>query len=413
LQVGALKKPNEGLHSAIRQSPLLSRDGLLEYLFARAFSGLVYSQIWEDPEVDLAALRLTPDCHVVAIASGGCNVLSYLIDDPARITAVDLNGAHVALNRLKLAAARGLPDWDSFFRFFGAADEKANIDAYWRFLAPRLDDASRTYWEGRSLGCLGSRRNSNIARNAYHHRLLGYFIGLTHVIARLYGVDLREVLRARTREQQRDVFETKLAPLFDKRLIRWATSRRVSLYGLGIPPAQYGALEASGAGNIAAVLRERVERLACGFPIESNYFAWQAFGRTYPAGGDGPMPPYLKRENFTLVRDRAERVDVRHGSLTRYLEDCDDRSHDRYVLLDAQDWMSDAQLNALWAAISRTAKPRARVIFRTASEPSLLPGRLDPTILARWEYEAEQSSAFTARDRSGIYGGFHLYRLRD
>ena len=33
------------------------------------------------------AMALTPDCHVVAIASGGCNILSYLTADPARITA--------------------------------------------------------------------------------------------------------------------------------------------------------------------------------------------------------------------------------------------------------------------------------------------------------------------------------------
>jgi S-adenosylmethionine-diacylglycerol 3-amino-3-carboxypropyl transferase len=81
------------------------------------------------------------------------------------------------------------------------------------------------------------------------------------------------------------------------------------------------------------------------------------------------------------------------------------------VLLDAQDWMSDAQLAALWREITRTARPGARVIFRTAAEPSLLSGRLDPQLLGRWRYEATASLAFTARDRSAIYGGFHLYVL--
>jgi S-adenosylmethionine-diacylglycerol 3-amino-3-carboxypropyl transferase len=49
------------------------------------------------------------------------------------------------------------------------------------------------------------------------------------------------------------------------------------------------------------------------------------------------------------------------------------------------------------------------VIFRTAAEPSLLPGRVAPEILDRWRYEAEQSQALGSRDRSAIYGGFHLY----
>ena len=83
------------LNQAVRRNRAFSREGLLEIMFTWAFKGLVYPQIWEDPEVDMEALALTPQCHVVAIASGGCNVLSYLIADPGRITAVDLSRAHI------------------------------------------------------------------------------------------------------------------------------------------------------------------------------------------------------------------------------------------------------------------------------------------------------------------------------
>ena len=38
--------------------------------------------------------------------------------------------------------------------------------------------------------------------------------------------------------------------------------------------------------------------------------------------------------------------------------------------------MSDAQLNALWAEMTRTARPGARAVFRTAAEASPLPGRV-------------------------------------
>jgi S-adenosylmethionine-diacylglycerol 3-amino-3-carboxypropyl transferase len=110
------------LNQAVRRNHAFSTDGLLEILFTFAFKGLVYPQIWEDPDVDMAALAMTPECHVVAIASGGCNVLSYLLADPGRITAVDLSHAHVALARLKLAALCHLPSWQSFYRFLGAAD---------------------------------------------------------------------------------------------------------------------------------------------------------------------------------------------------------------------------------------------------------------------------------------------------
>ena len=59
--------------------------------------------------------------------------------------------------------------------------------------------------------------------------------------------------------------------------------------------------------------------------------------------------------------------------------------------------------------IARTAAEGARVIFRTAAPETLLPGRLSHAILARWDYRCDASREFTARDRSAIYGGFHLY----
>jgi S-adenosylmethionine-diacylglycerol 3-amino-3-carboxypropyl transferase len=407
LDTGHSAQGRDRLKAAVGCGSALSREGLLEHLFAWMFKGLVYPQIWEDPEIDIEALEITPQSHVVAIASGGCNILSYLIADPQRITAVDLNKTHVALCRLKLSAVTNLPGWDSFYRFFGEADEQANINAYWRFLSAALDPETRAYWEGRGSFGLGRRRISLFSRNFYRHGLLGHCIGFGHAVARLYGVDPRDVLRARSMEEQRGYFDTYLAPLFDKRMIRWVAARQVSLYGLGIPPAQYEALV--GRGDMATVLRQRVERLACGFSLNDNYFAWQAFGRSYAEQAAGPLPPYLRARHFDTIRARVPRVEVLNRSFTEYLQTRPDQSLDRYVLLDAQDWMTDAQLNALWSEITRTARPGARVIFRTAAEPTLLPGRVQEETLGRWQYQAERSHELTLRDRSAIYGGFHLY----
>ncbi|MEO1309138.1 MAG: DUF3419 family protein, partial [Pseudomonadota bacterium] len=80
-------------------------------------------------------------------------------------------------------------------------------------------------------------------------------------------------------------------------------------------------------------------------------------------------------------------------------------------LLDAQDWMTDAQLNALWDQITRTAMSGARVIFRTGGAPDILPGRVVAETLGRWSYDADASTKGFAADRSAIYGGFHLYRF--
>jgi len=401
----------KAVKAAAVQSGELSKQGLLERAFAFAFRGLVYAQIWEDPLVDMEALAITPDSRIVTIASGGCNVLSYLTAYPAAITAVDLNTAHVALNRLKLTAALHLPDHASFRRFFGDADTAQNIDAYQRYVRPHLDETSRAYWEGRDL--IGRRRIGGFARGIYKRGLLGGFIGVAHALAKLYRIDPRELLEAGSQEEQRAIFEQRFAPMFDKKFVRWLTDQPASLFGLGIPPAQYEALAGDHPQGMAAVLRARLAKLACDFDIRENYFAWQAFGRGYGKAPNAPVPPYLEEANYRAVVDRVDRVDVRHVNMVDHLRAQPAASLDRYVLLDAQDWMTDAQLGALWAEITRTARPGARVLFRTAAEPTLLPGRVPEAILSRWHYAEEESLDFTCRDRSSIYGGVHLYRFAD
>ena len=400
---------NLRLRQAVHRHKPVTRQGIQERLFTLAFSGLVYPQIWEDPVVDLEALGLKAGERLIAIASGGCNVLSYLASAPVTITAVDLNPAHVALNKLKFAALLHLPDYTAFCRFFAEADAQQNIDAYYAYLHPHLDAATRTYWDSRDR--LGRRRIGYFRSNVYRHGLLGGFIGAGHLLARLHGANPRRLLAAKNRAEQLRTFERELAPLFKKRHIRWLLDRPSALFGLGIPPSQFAALKGAEA-SMADVLEARLKRLACDFDLADNYFAWQAFGRRYASGGSGPLPLYLQRSGFEALRLRAGDIAVVHASLTEHLSRQPAASLDAYVLLDAQDWMTDAQLNALWAEIVRTAKPGARVIFRTAGEETILPGRVPDAILSRFDYDRDACREWTAKDRSSIYGGFHRYVLR-
>jgi S-adenosylmethionine-diacylglycerol 3-amino-3-carboxypropyl transferase len=405
-----LLRGNARLKQAVYQHRALSRAGLSERLFTLLFSGLVYPQIWEDPDVDMEAMQLSEGHRVVTIASGGCNVLAYLTRSPATVEAVDLNPAHVALNRLKLAALAHLPSYADFHRFFGEPGNRHNSLAYDRFIAPHLDESSRRYWERRRLR---GRRIDVFQRDFYRTGLLGWFIATGHLAARLHGVDPRRLTEAKSLDEQRRFFEDELAPVFGKPLLRWATAQKASLFGLGIPPAQYDSLVTSGDGTMASVLKARLEKLACDFPLADNYFAWQAFARRYPREGEGALPAYLDRASYATIRANAPSVSIRHANVAELLARKPAGSVDRYVLLDAQDWMTDGQLNTLWTEIIRTAAIGARVIFRTAAEPSILPGRVSQSILDHWDYRQEESLDFSARDRSAIYGGFHLYVLKD
>ncbi len=393
------------LSAAVHRNRAFSREGVAERLFTRAFRGLVYPQIWEDPAVDMAALDIGADDELVCIASGSCNVMSYLTAGPKSVMAVDLSPAHVALGRLKFAAAAHLPGHAEFRRLFVDAADPRNVDAFYRHIAPNLDDETLAFWTAR--GPLGRRRIEMFARGFYRHGALGRFIGFGHGVARLFGVRIADFANCRAIEEQRAFFDRKIAPAFDSRLVRLLASSRASLIGLGIPPAQYEALAGAAAGGVVEVMKQRTRKLLCDFPLSQNWFARQAVLRGY--GPDGALPPYLEAQNFETLRAHVGCASIRNESLTDLLDRLPDASKHGFVLLDAQDWMTDTQLNALWTALTRVAAPGARVIFRTAAEPTLLPGRVSDDLLAQWEYREEESRAGTEADRSAIYGGFHLY----
>jgi S-adenosylmethionine-diacylglycerol 3-amino-3-carboxypropyl transferase len=402
---------NEKLKDALLQHAALSPAGMSERVFGWLFSGLVYAQIWEDPEVDMQAMDLAEGHRIVTIGSGGCNMLAYLSRRPASIDVVDLNPNHIALNRLKLAAFRHLPDHASVRRLLGEHSVKSNVRLYDRHIAPNLDAATRRHWDARGLD--GRRRIAVFNRNIYRTGLLGRFISIGHLIARSHGVRLEELAQTRSLREQRMFFDSRIAPLFDKPLIRWLTRQKSSLFGLGIPPQQYDELASlADDGTIAPVLRHRLEKLCCHFLLKDNYFAWQAFMRRYPKPEEGILPTYLQEQHYCAIRDAADRVTVDHASFTELLAKKPANSVDRYVLLDAQDWMNPRQLNELWTEITRTAAEGARVIFRTAAEESILNGKLAPDLLAQWDYHADRSQILNRQDRSAIYGGFHIYEKR-
>src|SRR5580693_9401712 len=124
---------------AVRNSSTQDESTIWDRMYAFWLRRLVYTQIWEDPEADLAALQLPIGSTIVTISSGGCNALSYLIAQPAQVFAVDLNEAHLSLLKLKLAGLRGLSSYNDFWQFFGEGASAANAELYRQRLWLLLD----------------------------------------------------------------------------------------------------------------------------------------------------------------------------------------------------------------------------------------------------------------------------------
>jgi S-adenosylmethionine-diacylglycerol 3-amino-3-carboxypropyl transferase len=393
---------------AVRNSRDETEATVWDRLFAFWFRRLVYTQIWEDPEADLAALQLPLGSTIVTISSGGCNALSYLTAQPAQVYAVDFNEAHLSLLKLKLAGLRAFSDYAEFWQFFGEAASRSNAALYRERLRPWLDTDARSYWDKRNV--LGRPRHSYFTDGFYRHGMLGRFIGLAHLLAKVAGIDLAALLNGKPDAPERVQALDRLHRLFHSPLARLITGTPALLFSLGIPPQQRALLGADAPLN--EVLHERLLRLINVHPNETNYFAWQALSRSYPGPGDRCLPPYLQRSQFGRMRNGAGLIIPVHANLRLFLEGLPAREVDAVVLLDSQDWMAPEEIAALWNAIDRTGSDDVRVIFRTAGAASPLESEALAPLRKIWRRDDERSAIGFERDRSGIYGGFHCYVRR-
>lgn len=402
---------------AVKQKDSSKRQSILQKLFAVWFDAFVYNQIWEDPRVDLQALKLDENSRVLTISSGGCNALNYLIANPKSVTAVDLNRHHIYLLRLKIAALENLSADTDFFNFFGYGKHARNLTNYQKFIAPNLDQKTKEFWETSSFfGKLshGKRINFFDKSGLYEHSRNGYFLRFFHRLARLFGIKPEEILKAETLGEQAEIYQTQIAPFFDSFIIKTVGKLPITMFGLGIPPQQYEELkkDLEAGGNIIDIYRERTMRLACDYPIDENYFAWQAFARRYDTEKRRAVPEYLKAENYEVLKANANRVKTKIGSITEEIRQAPKDSFNRFVFLDAQDWMNAEAMTDLWQAIAENAPKDARIIFRTASSASPIETNLPKDLRAKFFYEEDLSKQLFKQDRASIYGGFHLYILK-
>jgi S-adenosylmethionine-diacylglycerol 3-amino-3-carboxypropyl transferase len=406
------------LKKAVHHHRLASRRGLLERMFTLWFRGFVYNQIWEDPRVDAAALDLGPASSLLTISSGGCNILNYLVHRPRRIVAVDLNANHMALTRLKLAALEHLPDYEAFYNFFGYGRHTDNLPNYRRYIRDHLDADTRRFWESTDWvgNTIGPKRIGYFKHGLYERAKLGQFFRMVHGIARTIGRDPARLVTAKTLTEQERIFDETFGPLFENWLVRWLGRQPVAVYSLGIPPSQHQAmLEEHGndGGKLFDMYKQRVRRLACGFPLEDNYFAWQAFSRRYDHEGRRGLPDYLKPEHYETIKPLVGRVETHVSSLGDYLQTESPGSLNGFIFLDSQDWMPPHVIEDLWRQVVRVGAPETKVIFRTAGEKSPVETALSPATRRRFFYDTERSAELHKQDRSSIYGMFHLYRMVD
>ena len=82
---------------------------IVEFLRRKIYSQkIIFNCCWEDPLLDIEALQINDNDNILCITSAGCNILTYLLQNPKHIYAIDVNPCQNALLQLKIAYIKQL-----------------------------------------------------------------------------------------------------------------------------------------------------------------------------------------------------------------------------------------------------------------------------------------------------------------
>lgn len=348
---------------------------------------LMFAQSWEDPECDRAALAVQPGDQVLAITSGGDNVLDFLRDDPARIVAIDINPAQAFLFEVKRAAFRRL-DHAGLLRLLGVTGTEGAIDLY-RSIKGDLSPAARTFFDARERWFA----DGLLTQGGFER----YFTLLRRIIRLAVGrATINELFRLDASEQA-DFYRR------DWDRWRWRALMRIgcskALLGNRLDPTWFADSQASDFGGHFLALGEHV---LVALPAKQNYFLAQILLGRYL---DPARPAYLLAENFATIRDRIDRVELVVAGIEDGLRSLSDRSIDAFALSNVFEYSPSIVFAQSKDEVVRVAKQGARVAHRNL----LAPRRFAED--ERFIVDAELSERLRAADRGFIYSRFEAAHL--
>jgi len=310
---------------------------------------LVFSQVREDPSVDVALVGPTGDDHVVVVTSAGCTALAMLAAGAGRVTAVDCNHAQNDLAEA-VTGALSVLDHGSMLAFLGARGVRApeRLDLYDR-IRPVLTDGARQRWDS-------SQRL--VGRGLIHAGLteracVPLAFAIRHLVERPSTVSA--LLGAGDAATQRDVFDRR----WDNR--RWRAMFAITLNRFTCRPLYKGFFDNVDEARFAEAFRSGVDHALRDVPIGENWYVHDLFEGGYRANS---LPPHLRIEAQATIAANRDRLSIVDGSVGALLRSLPAGDVTGFCLSNVGEWLSPDDFAALLKEVVRAAAPGAVVVFR-------------------------------------------------
>ena len=359
---------------------------------SKVFKDILYAQCWEDPEMDRVAFQIKPGDNILSITSGGCNALSFLLDDPGTVTCLDLNRYQNYLLNIKINAFKALTH-NEILEFFGISISSRRWELYQK-IKPFLPDDQQVYW---------ANKTADINQGILHS---GRYEKYMHLLKRIFRIligknIISELFNASTVEERQELYQKK----WDN--FRWRIFCMIFLSrtfaSLFFDKAFYKYLEPS--FSFRTYYKSAVKRAVTELPVTKNYFLAYILLGNYSKDN---FPPYLRKENYELVRNRVDRIQMVTSGCIEYFRLLPSDTITQFNFTNIFEWMSPDEFGQLLRETIRIGKDGAILTYRnhlvTRNRPESLSLQLTPNL--------KLSEELHNKDLSFIYKAYVIEQIK-
>jgi S-adenosylmethionine-diacylglycerol 3-amino-3-carboxypropyl transferase len=349
-----------------------------------SFEAIRYAQLWEDADVLLLGLASQPGATLVSICSAGDNALAMLTLDPARVVAVDLSTAQIECLTIRIAAYRALTH-DEFLQLMGSRASTRRGELLNKAGAA-LPTSSQSFWAQRRDAVIRYGLGGVGKFERYFRIFNRYLLPLVHDRATVDAV-----LTSRPRAE-RERFMRERWNSWRWRILLQAFFSRFTMGRLGRDPAFFDQVEGSVADHVA---RRMVHACVDLDPADNPYLHWVLRGCHGAA-----LPLAWRAENFETIRGRLDRLDIRAGSLERFMSTGE--KADGFNLSDIFEYMTPEAFHDVYSGVVAASNAGARLVYWNMMVPRRRPASFE----TRVKRLAEVEQRGKAIDKAFFYSDF-------
>lgn len=337
----------------------------------------IYAFTWEDPRVDRQLLNINKDDVILAITSAGDNVMDYLMEQPKRIHAVDLNPNQNHLLELKVAAFTNLDHTDCW-KLFGEGYHEDFRGLLINKLSPHLSSNAFQFW-------LNKTRTFKHRGGLYRTGGSGYGIALVRRLFKMFGLTSRvsTFCEVETLAEQRELW-----PRLRDVLLGWPLHRLLvssewwAWKAAGVPAAQRQLILNDFAARTGRPLNRKItgeaiwqyvvdtfDPVAATTQVSrDNYFYYMCLQGRYSKKSH---PRYMGAQAHAKLSKPGmfDGLRIHTDEINEVIDRMAPSTLTIAVIMDSMDWFDPAGEEALKQilALNRVLKVGGRAFFRSAA----------------------------------------------